>query len=105
LRPSDLNRFLFQQLTAQLAYAKDFPADLFTYRLKSGAVLDAVIAHRGRMLGYSVGVGKMASPAQVKSAESFLRSYPGAQVLLSHLGSHVRALGPRVVEAPLGAVI
>ncbi len=104
-RASDWNRFLFQQLFAQLNYQMGAAYDFFSYRTRGGALLDFVIQMDGRYLGYSLGLGNQASHHQMASAESFLKKHQNARVVLLHLGSALRQISDQIIEAPLGAVI
>ncbi len=103
-RPVDLNRLLFQQLNAQVKYNDRHQVQLTSYRRRSGTMMDFVISAAGvGRLGYSVGAGRQATPHQIRSAQAFLKSAPGARALLLHLGDGVRELHPGLVEAPIWA--
>lgn len=102
---NDLNRFLFQQLNAQIKYGERFQADFSSFRLKSGVIMDFVIVIDGKILAYSVGIGNGASSHQIRSAQSFLKKHPTAKIILLHLGDAIREFDPRIIEAPLGVVV
>lgn len=105
LTATDLNRFLFQQLIAQIKYGQDFQANFYSYRLKAGLIMDFVLEIDDRIFAYSVSAGSNASADQIKFAEVFIKKHPQAEVFILHLGESVRKIHPQIIETPLLAVI
>jgi hypothetical protein len=68
-------------------------------------MIDFVVQIDGNYLGYSVGSDEKASPHQMRSAESFLKSYKNARVILHHLGNSFRKISDQIYKTPLGSVI
>lgn len=104
-RVNDLNRFLFQQIHTQVAYEDKIQINLSSFRLKSGVIIDFVLSTQGKKIGFSVGIGDVASSHQIKSAQSFLKKHPNSIVLLLHQGELFRQINEQMFEVPISSVI
>lgn len=102
----NLNRFLFSQIRTPLRlFGAGAPTEIFQYRTRGGAHVPLAIRQKDRVLGLITMVESEPNRQALGSALSFLRAYPGSNVLFVHSGNKNEAVAKNLATASIGVFI
>ena len=102
---AQFTHFCYTHLRTQFAYTPGLYTKTFQYRTRGGAFVPFVFANSTGHLG----VIPLLDPADWKSvlssANSFLKSYQNSRVIITHPKQEFRLIQPRLLSAPILAIL
>ena len=93
---TQLNAFLFNNLRPQVAYRPELGATVSQFRNRWGAQVPICFKMGRSRLGIIPILDQTSDLSAVRSAQSFIQSFPDSKVLLVHSGSADRVIDKRI---------
>ncbi len=101
----NLTHFAFLHFRAQFDYELDEPTQIFQYHTRGGAFVPLVFQNSKGTLGV-IAINEFKNHQDyIQSANSLLKSYPNAKVIMIHLGKEQKLIQPRVMVCPIAALV
>ncbi len=97
----DLERLAFAHLRIPFAYAPGLAFQCFQYRRQGGAYVPIAFKSGEKTIGFICSLTETPSLSAIRSAGSFLRSYPGSSVIHLHPFQKPSILGAREASLPM----
>lgn len=91
-----LTSFLFTNLRTQVAYRPDLGITVFQFRNRGGSLIPLCFKKGSARIGIIPMLDESPDLSSIRSARSFTETYPGAKVLLVHLGNQDRIITPQI---------
>jgi hypothetical protein len=92
--------FLYRSIRAEFAYAREHHFHFFHYLTRHNTTLPFAVAWNGKYLGFLPLQAPKPSHAEIMAAQSFLKRYNDAKVMMIHPSAKPIALSERVVLLP-----
>lgn len=100
-----LSHFCFTQIRAQFEYRLGERAEMFQYRTRGGAFVPLAYRSASGILGVIPVESAQQASSVLSSANSFLKSYINSKILILHPDKDSFLLQPRVLVAPVIAMV
>ena len=101
----NLIRCLYANLREQFHYRPELNGEFFVYRKHSGASVPLAVRSKQGILGIIPTIDLHASRSNLLCAQSFLKAYPAAKVVIAHSGTTAEALTSQIAALPWPALL
>lgn len=97
---ADIMRGLYANLRQEVHYRPENGGEIFRWTTRNGADVSLAFVQSGKVLGIQCTPDKVPTPKLLRSAASFQRTFPNAQIVIAYGGVETRLFHKKLIWIP-----